>query len=421
MPITTNMGMDLPTEDADSGVWDLKLNAAMVVADAHDHTAGKGVRVPSAGININANLPAGGFSFTGVGSVDFDAIALPSSGARRAFFVGNDFYVRDAAGVNIKLTSGGTINASAVGGFGGDYVGVGALADYDDANDTYRFRQELGAGVRQWGILGTGGVDLYEYKAAPAGGAVTTRVRLSSPAALGASYALTFPAAVPGSTALVQVSAAGVMTFSNTIVSATTFSSAVTFSALTTHNLGATIPAGQTLTSAGTTTITGTCNITATTGTIEAPTLKATTATKHSHTFTMQIHAAEAQLGAGVAFDTSAGSEFGAILLQTAVTWSVVPISGLKIGDRITAIKVYGNRSSGAGTITANFRSRSGIGLGVTDIASDTEAAAAGVFTLDMTGLTTTVTAGASYYVRIQGGGTTGDIIYHTEVTYDRP
>lgn len=45
------MGLDLPVVGTDAGPgWATKLNAAHTTTDAHDHTAGKGVQVPTGGI-----------------------------------------------------------------------------------------------------------------------------------------------------------------------------------------------------------------------------------------------------------------------------------------------------------------------------------------------------------------------------------
>ena len=57
-------------------------------------------------------------------------------------------------------------------------------------------------------------LDLYEYKANPAAGVPVQRVRLASPAALGASYTLTFPAALPTGTTLLSVSSSGTVSAS---------------------------------------------------------------------------------------------------------------------------------------------------------------------------------------------------------------
>src|SRR5207344_2934707 len=77
--------------------------------------------------------------------------------------------------------------------------------------DSYWFQQQVGSAVRQYARMRSADVDLYEFKANPAAGVPTNRVRLASPTALAASYALTFPAALPASTKPVQIDSAGLV------------------------------------------------------------------------------------------------------------------------------------------------------------------------------------------------------------------
>lgn len=223
---TPNMGMILPTEDGSADVWDTILNTALTLNDAHDHTSGKGVAIPSAALNINADVSwaSGGtnYAITALKAVDFTAVTAASvAGYAGAFFVNSsdsELYFRSIAGTNIKITSGTTLNVSIVGGIGGDYSSVSALLDYDDASDTYRFRQETSAAVRQYAKIASADLVLREYKAAGNAVVPVNAVTLKSPAALAASYTVTLPDAVPASTVLVQTTSAGVLTFTNTIV-----------------------------------------------------------------------------------------------------------------------------------------------------------------------------------------------------------
>ena len=226
MPLspTPNMALVLPTPQADIGTWGDEENAAFTLIDAHDHSPGKGALVGVAGMNVNGDLTFAGNSATHLRSSDYDEVSSLATGARRIFWSSADheLYVRNASGVNIKITNGSTLNLSLVGGIVGDYASVGAEVAYDDANDRYTFKQQLSAGVKQWARLDGADVDIYEYKAAGDATNITNRVRLSSPAALAGSYTLTFPAALPGSTQLMQMSSAGAITASNTIANALT-------------------------------------------------------------------------------------------------------------------------------------------------------------------------------------------------------
>lgn len=252
---TPNMGIVEPVEDGSPGVWDTLLNAAFDVLDAHDHSAGKGVKVPIAGLNVNADLPftSAGiyYAITSLKAIDFQPQAAAGMAALAgALFVNsadNELYWRTTGGVNVKLTAGAIINAALIGGIGGDYAGVSALVDFIDASDSYRMRQQVGGGQQHYAHVSVGDLDLYEFFAHPSGTAVpVNRVRLSSAAALAASYAVTFAGALPGATSAVQISAGGALSYSNT------FANAMTFSALATFNLGATLAVNQNVILSGT-------------------------------------------------------------------------------------------------------------------------------------------------------------------------
>lgn len=206
MPTLPNMGIETPTQGGDSGTWDDKINAGFALVDAHDHSAGKGARVKTAGLSIDADLPFGGFGATTLGKAAFSAVTALAAGARILFVssADNELYWRNQAGVNVKLTSGTSINTSLVGGIGGDYSTVGADLDYDDANKRYTFRTQTGT----WARIATGPVRIHEYDTTE-----TVYVELAVAAGLGASYTLTWPAALPAATADMRVSAAGLVSF----------------------------------------------------------------------------------------------------------------------------------------------------------------------------------------------------------------
>ncbi len=206
MTTLPNMGIILPVLGGDSGSWDDKLNAGLVVLDAHDHSAGKGARIKTNGINIDADLAFNGFGATTLGRAAFSAVAALAAGSKTLFVnaADNELYWRTNAGVNVKLTSGTSINTSLIGGIGGDYASVGADLDYDDANKRYTFRTQTGT----WARIASGPIRIYEYN--------TTEVvylELAIAAGLASSYTLTFPAALPASPAVMRVSAAGVVSF----------------------------------------------------------------------------------------------------------------------------------------------------------------------------------------------------------------
>lgn len=211
MPTLPNMSIITPTLGGDSGQWDDKINAGFGLVDAHDHSSGKGVTVKTAGLEINADLTIAGYALTNVGKTAFTAVAALASGSKTLFVssANNELYWRSNAGTNVQLTSGSSINTSLVGGIGGDYSTVGADLDYSDAAKTYTHKIETGT----WARVASGPVRIYEYNTSE-----SVYVEHAIDAALASSYTVTWPAAVPASTAIVQITSAGVVSFSNTIV-----------------------------------------------------------------------------------------------------------------------------------------------------------------------------------------------------------
>lgn len=213
---TPNMTLVLPTDHGSSDIWDTVLDTVFGLIDAHDHTTGKGVRVPSAGINVNADLSFAAFALTTAKAVTFNETTTASvAGYTDALFVNSadhNLYFRNSSGSNVQITAGSTINVSLVGGIGGDYAAVGALLSYVDASRDYLLQQE--GSPRPWAGLETGDIKLYQKAAS-----ISQSVTLKSPNALAGSYTVTWPAAVPGAGSIVQMATDGTLTATNVLAS----------------------------------------------------------------------------------------------------------------------------------------------------------------------------------------------------------
>lgn len=219
MTTLPNLGIVLPTRGAPgAGVWGDTEDANSALIDAHNHTTGKGVAVPTLGINIDADLTfSSAWAPTNLHRIQFASIA-PLSGNNKSLFVADgtggstagELYWRSNAGSNVKLTSGAALNVAAfTGGFGGDYASVGAAAAFDDSGDRYTFKQQSPG---NWARIASGDLRLFET-----GTTDSVFVGLAAPAALASSYTITLPLAAPASTSVMQVSSAGVVTATNTI------------------------------------------------------------------------------------------------------------------------------------------------------------------------------------------------------------
>ncbi len=328
MPTTANMSMILPTEGGDSDIWDTLINAALTLNDAHDHTTGKGVKIPSAALRINADVPWNDsgvyYAITGIKALDFQ----PQAAADMASYAGalfvssadNNLYYRTTAGANVKLTDGAALNVTAfTGGIGGDYAAAGALVSYVDADDAYYFQQQ--GSPRPWARIRTGDVDIYETAAS-----IANRIRLQSPAALAASYALTFAAALPASTVLVQVSSTGQLNFSNALA----------------NNADVT--------------------------------LSGTGVVKHGdYTLPVQVIHPDVVIGAGSAANNGALPGITVAVSSTVY----IPIRGLPVGKRIKSISVrLGNTPAANVTYQLSTAAASGGAVAFTDVGASTSSAA---------------------------------------------
>lgn len=229
---TPYMNLSIPTLNGDPGTWDTQVSASLTIIDTHTHQAGSGVFIRPGAIKIDGDLTFTGFSLTNLRAAVYTAQTSFTT-ALSTYVIGNDLYFRDGASNQVRLTASGALNMTTVGGIAGDYTSANANVYYDSAAKTYRFL-ETAPLPNVWNYVACSGVDLYEQ-----GSGILTRVRLQSPAGLVASYVNTYPAALPASTSLFQITSAGVMTYSNTVVKA------VTMTELTTFSAGATATAGQ--------------------------------------------------------------------------------------------------------------------------------------------------------------------------------
>lgn len=115
MPTTPNMGLTEPTVSVTTGPqWATLLNALIDLIDAHDHSTGKGARVPAAGLNVNGDLAFNTHKATDLTGLVFAQVAITDNGA---LFAGSDgeLYYRNGAGVLLQLTTGGQLNLAAAG------------------------------------------------------------------------------------------------------------------------------------------------------------------------------------------------------------------------------------------------------------------------------------------------------------------
>lgn len=373
MPIYPTIPLTVPTVGGSSGAWGTILSAALLAVDSHNHlgVGSGGAQIVSAAININADLTFASFSATNLRSATF-AAGQAVTGVRK-LYVGADtelYWNNSAAGAAIKITDGTSLNvAGFIGGIGGDYTAVAAALNYDDSAKRYTLRN---GGGTTWARVAAGEVRIHEHASTS-----SIYVALAAPAGIASPYTLTFPAAVPGSTQLAQVSSAGVVTFSNTVTN------------LITASAGVTCAANQHVTVSGTGDV------------------------KHGdremvrHPSQYSVSSSVTATRSAVGISASAGADF----------WMAIP---LRVGDRVKSI-AFSHFGDGAADITvaeAAVVNMDGTSTSLGSTSVSNPAAAWATTTLNATDTTLATGQSLLFYVTTNAAGIT---LGNVAVTYDHP
>jgi hypothetical protein len=208
MAVTPYMSMDLPVVSATLGpAWASKINAALQLNDAHDHSTGKGVPVRPAGLYMDADLDFRGTNPKNMRSVRFQLLSSLIGGVDDVcclYFKGADLYVNDSAGNQIQITSGGGII-----GTPGSISGLvsPAAVTYTPASKIFNFYSD--SLVRA--SVGCGPLTIADPVTSGKG------VTISVPSGLTGNYALELPGALPGATKLMAMGSTGQITASHDV------------------------------------------------------------------------------------------------------------------------------------------------------------------------------------------------------------
>ena len=113
--ISPNMLLPVPVPTLTTGPeWAQDIYACLYSQiDAHDHSSGKGVQVPVAGLNINGDLTFQTHSATNLLTTSFVSQVSPLSTATyplALYTVGSELWYNDNVGHQVQLTNGGTVN-----------------------------------------------------------------------------------------------------------------------------------------------------------------------------------------------------------------------------------------------------------------------------------------------------------------------
>jgi len=194
--ITPLMSLPNPVPGTDPGPdYANNLFNSLNIIDGHNHSPGSGNPINSSGILLNSDFPFNGFNATTLRSVRFTPQNSPLSVATDLgclYESGVDLYFNDGNGNQIRITSGGTVNATSSGISSGTATAAfaGGVLVVDSNTNT--------PGNIQCGsvLIGDNTVG-------------SNFITLSAPSALAASYPLVLPAALPGATSFVTLDSSG--------------------------------------------------------------------------------------------------------------------------------------------------------------------------------------------------------------------
>ncbi len=208
MSATPNMNLNLPGVSVTLGpAWARMINAALGAnatgIDGHDHTFGKGVQIPTAGLNLDADLPFNGLNATLLRSTrysDQSAALVETTDLGCIYNAGGNLYWNNGSGTAVQITNGASVNAGA-GSIAGLPSGTASAAF---AISSFVWRSETNVAA----TMDAGPVVIRDIAASALG------ITLKSPAGLAGAYSLTLPATLPAGSGFLRVNAAGTMSAS---------------------------------------------------------------------------------------------------------------------------------------------------------------------------------------------------------------
>jgi len=188
--ITPNMSLIVPTVGQEPGPqYATDVNGDLNIIDSHNHTPGFGVPVPTAGLNINADLAMNNNRSLLLKSATFTPQGSPLSGISPdigALYVsGVDLYYNDVNGNQIRMTQNGSIS-----GTSGSISGLTspASASYNSGTSTFIWQSDVNTSA----AMDNGPVTIRQISVNAKG------ITLQSPNSLAADYSLVFMPALPG-------------------------------------------------------------------------------------------------------------------------------------------------------------------------------------------------------------------------------
>lgn len=358
MAIGSSLGITLPTQGSTT-TWGTALNTELQkIIDAVEAS------VPASAITFSADFDLNNYALTSIAHTSYDEQSSAPTELRSLYFNSSgELICIDGSNNSVAITSGGGLSGAGGSITGAGYDGSEVRLNWD--NTYFNFYSGSGsddfADVRMNTLLLRDG----------SGNAVT----LDCPS-LSSDYTVTFANAVPGSTAAVQISAAGQLSYSNT------------FSELITASAGVTCAANQDITLSGT--------------------------GKYNHgEYELVLNTCA---GTANSPSSSYNGTYGYWeIYQGTSLFMPVP---LPVGKRIKSIYAKTN-SADTGTKTLALWSKSTASASAPTVIATTTGTTSGLETLTLSGLSTTIATAISYVIQFVSSSTDSNEITLVSITYD--
>lgn len=193
--ISPNMNLPVPSVGVDFGPdWANNLNASLSIIDQHNHSSGSGVQITPNGLNINSDLSFISNNAINIRSSRYTPQLSVLSGASDlgcVYVSGADLYYNDTSGNQVRITSGGSVNATSSGISSGS-----ATASFVASVLVVNAASNTPANIQVASILLGNNISGSNY------------LTLSPPSAMGSNFSLILPN-VPASTSFLQIDNSG--------------------------------------------------------------------------------------------------------------------------------------------------------------------------------------------------------------------
>lgn len=197
---TAAMGLTLPVVGVTPGATaGTNIVDNFNIIDVHDHSSGKGVQVPAAGLNINAALSFGNqkaFNLSFVQLVSQGASPVGANDRPNVHVLNGDLYYTNSSGTAVQITNAGSIS-----GTSGSIGGLASPASAQFATNTFTWK----ASATEYAKHNLSELNIYPFTASPSN-ALTLKVSNSVTA-----YTITLPDSAPASTQPLGMTSGGVI------------------------------------------------------------------------------------------------------------------------------------------------------------------------------------------------------------------